>query len=41
MFNNFFKELREVKATLDNFDVLDESVEQMAETWKRGNDDRS
>lgn len=40
MFNGFSKELQEetLKATLDNFDVLDDSVNQMAEMWKTGND---
>ncbi|WP_336765951.1 TraB/GumN family protein [Paenibacillus sp. USHLN196] len=42
MFNDFSKELQEetLKATLDNFDVLDDSVNQMAEMWKTGNDKR-
>ncbi|PYY30609.1 TraB/GumN family protein [Paenibacillus illinoisensis] len=42
MFNDFSKELQEetLKATLDNFDVLDDSVNQMAEMWKTGNDDQ-
>lgn len=40
MFNGFSKELQEetLKATLDNFDVLNDSVNQMAEMWKTGND---
>lgn len=39
MFNNFSRELQEktLKATLDNFDVLDETVNHMAEMWKTGN----
>ncbi|WP_408893824.1 TraB/GumN family protein [Paenibacillus taichungensis] len=42
MFNKFSKELQEktLKATLDNFDVLDDSVNQMAEMWKTGNDEQ-
>ncbi|WP_433707895.1 TraB/GumN family protein [Paenibacillus illinoisensis] len=42
MFNHFSKELQEetLKATLDNFDVLDDSVNQMAEMWKTGNDEQ-
>ncbi|WP_312027094.1 TraB/GumN family protein [Paenibacillus illinoisensis] len=42
MFNNFSKELQEktLKATLDNFDVLDDSVDQMAEMWKTGNNEQ-
>lgn len=42
MFNNFSKELQEktLKATLDNFDVLDDNVDQMAEMWKTGNDEQ-
>ncbi|WP_339275922.1 TraB/GumN family protein [Paenibacillus sp. FSL W8-0426] len=42
MFNSFSKELQEktLKATLDNFDVLDDSVDQMAEMWKTGNDEQ-
>ncbi|NEU63016.1 TraB/GumN family protein [Paenibacillus sp. ALJ109b] len=42
MFNDFSKELQEktLKATLDNFDVLDDSVNQMAEMWKTGNDEQ-
>lgn len=41
-FNDFSKELQEetLKATLDNFDVLDDSVNQMAEMWKTGNDEQ-
>lgn len=40
MFNGFSKELQEsnLNQTLDNFDVLDDSVKQMAEMWKTGND---
>jgi len=42
MFNDFSKELQEktLKATLDNFDVLNDSVNQMAEMWKTGNDEQ-
>ncbi|NUU73916.1 TraB/GumN family protein, partial [Paenibacillus xylanilyticus] len=42
MFNDFSKELQEetLSATLDNFDVLDSSVDQMAEMWKTGNDEQ-
>ncbi|MEO2205714.1 TraB/GumN family protein [Paenibacillus pabuli] len=42
MFNDFSKELQEetLKATLDNFDVLDDSVNQMAVMWKTGNDEQ-
>ncbi|OAX45203.1 TraB/GumN family protein [Paenibacillus sp. AD87] len=42
MLNDFSKELQEktLKATLDNFDVLDDSVNQMAEMWKTGNDEQ-
>ncbi|MBT2765045.1 TraB/GumN family protein [Paenibacillus sp. ISL-20] len=42
MFNDFSKELQEetLKATLDNFDVLDDSVNQMAEMWKTGSDEQ-
>lgn len=42
MFNSFSKELQEknLKIALDNFDVLDESVNQMAEMWKTGNDEQ-
>ncbi|NUU73834.1 TraB/GumN family protein [Paenibacillus xylanilyticus] len=42
MFNSFSKELQEktLQATLDNFDVLDDSVDQMAEMWKTGNDEQ-
>ncbi|MCG7386226.1 TraB/GumN family protein [Paenibacillus sp. ACRRY] len=42
MFNDFSKELQEetLKATLDNYDVLDDSVNQMAEMWKTGNDEQ-
>ncbi|MGC5775236.1 TraB/GumN family protein [Paenibacillus pabuli] len=40
MFNDFSKELQEknLNAVLDNFDVLDDSVDQMAEMWKTGDD---
>ncbi|KQY87952.1 polysaccharide biosynthesis protein GumN [Paenibacillus sp. Root52] len=42
MFNNFSKELQEetLKSTIDNFDVLDTSVNQMAEMWKTGNEEQ-
>lgn len=42
MFDNFSKELQEknLNTALDNFDVLDESVNQMAEMWKTGNDEQ-
>ncbi|AZK44887.1 TraB/GumN family protein [Paenibacillus lentus] len=42
MFNGFSKELQEknLNAVLDHFDVLDESVNQMAEIWKTGNDEQ-
>ncbi|CAI6084172.1 hypothetical protein PAECIP112173_04202 [Paenibacillus sp. JJ-100] len=42
MFNNFSRELQEktLKATLDNFDVLDDTVNHMAEMWKTGNDEQ-
>ncbi|MGE7824648.1 TraB/GumN family protein [Paenibacillus sp. NPDC093718] len=42
MFNSFSKELQEknLNTALDNFDVLDESVNQMAEMWKTGNDEQ-
>ncbi|MGF9700373.1 TraB/GumN family protein [Paenibacillus sp. MABNR03] len=42
MFNDFSQELQEetLKGTLDNFDVLDDSVNQMAEMWKTGNDEQ-
>lgn len=42
MFNSFSKELQEknLNTALDNFDVLDESVDQMAEMWKTGNDEQ-
>lgn len=40
MFNGFSKELQEknLNIALDNFDVLDDGVEQLAEMWKTGND---
>jgi uncharacterized protein YbaP (TraB family) len=40
MFNNFSKELQEknLKAALDNYDVIGEGIDQMAEMWKTGND---
>lgn len=42
MFNDFSKETQEetLKATIENFDVLDNSVKQMAEMWKTGNDEQ-
>lgn len=42
MFDGFSKELQEknLNIALDNFDVLDESVNQMAEMWKTGNDEQ-
>lgn len=41
MFNDFSKELQEknLKAVLDNYDELDDSVDQMAEMWKTGSDE--
>ena len=41
MFNGFSKELQEknLNIALDNFDVLDDVVEQLAEMWKTGNDE--
>ncbi|SEL16557.1 TraB/GumN family protein [Paenibacillus sp. OK003] len=40
MFDHFSKELQEknLNAVLDNFGVLDDSVDQMAEMWKTGDD---
>ncbi|WP_054957661.1 TraB/GumN family protein [Paenibacillus dakarensis] len=42
MFDNFSKELQEknLKNTLDNFNVLDDSMELMADMWKTGDDQR-
>ena len=42
MFNDFSKETQEetLKATIENFDVLDNSVKEMAEMWKTGNDEQ-
>ncbi|GGF93958.1 hypothetical protein GCM10010912_43650 [Paenibacillus albidus] len=42
MFNGFSKELQEknLNAALDNFDVLDDNVDQMANMWKSGNDEQ-
>ncbi|WP_458122665.1 TraB/GumN family protein [Paenibacillus sp. Z3-2] len=42
MFNNFSKELQEenLNTTLDNFDVLDDDMNQLAEMWKTGNDEQ-
>ncbi|OMF12638.1 polysaccharide biosynthesis protein GumN [Paenibacillus amylolyticus] len=42
MFNDFSKELQEemLKGTIDNFDVLDSSVNETAEMWKTGNDEQ-
>ncbi|MCM3494093.1 TraB/GumN family protein [Paenibacillus lactis] len=41
MFNSFSKELQEknLNLVLDNFDVLDDSVEQLGEMWKTGDDE--
>lgn len=41
MFDDFSKELQErnLKTALDNFDTLDDSVDQMADMWKSGNDE--
>ncbi|MEF2966193.1 TraB/GumN family protein [Paenibacillus sp. M1] len=41
MFNSFSKELQEknLNVALDDFDMLDDSVEQLAKTWKTGNDE--
>lgn len=41
MFDGFSKELQEknLKNVLDNFDVLDDSVDQLADVWKSGNDE--
>ncbi|MFC4099194.1 TraB/GumN family protein [Paenibacillus xanthanilyticus] len=40
MFNSFSKDLQEanLKTTLDNFELVDESVDQMADMWKKGDD---
>ncbi|MBB3130313.1 hypothetical protein FHS19_005018 [Paenibacillus rhizosphaerae] len=40
MFDQFSKELQEknLNAALDNFDVLDDSVDQMADMWKKGDE---
>lgn len=40
MFNGFSKELQEknLNAALDNFDVLDDTVNDMADMWKQGDD---
>lgn len=42
MFNSFSKELQEenLNATLDNFDVLDDDMNHLAEMWKTGNDEQ-
>lgn len=42
MFNNFSKELQErnLNTTLDNIDVVEDSVNAMAEMWKTGNDEQ-
>ncbi len=42
MFNGFSKELQEknLNAALDNFDVLDDYVDEMADTWKTGDDQK-
>lgn len=41
MFDDFSKELQErnLKTALENFDALDDSVDQMADMWKSGNDE--
>ncbi|WP_374705836.1 TraB/GumN family protein [Paenibacillus sp. J45TS6] len=41
MFDDFSKELQErnLKTALDDFDTLDDSVDQMADMWKSGNDE--
>lgn len=41
MFDSFSKELQEknLKNVLDNFDMLDDSVDQLADVWKSGNDE--
>ncbi|WIV19643.1 TraB/GumN family protein [Paenibacillus polygoni] len=41
MFDDFSKELQErnLKTALDNFDALNDSVDQMADMWKSGNDE--
>ncbi|WP_152399344.1 TraB/GumN family protein [Paenibacillus cellulositrophicus] len=40
MFDQFSKELQEknLNAALDNFDVLDDGVDQMADMWKKGDE---
>ncbi|TYP70498.1 TraB/GumN family protein [Paenibacillus methanolicus] len=40
MFNDFSKELQEtnLKNTLTNFEMVDDSVDQMADMWKKGDD---
>jgi len=42
MFNGFSKALQEknLNTALDNFDVLDDGVDKMAEMWKTGNDEQ-
>ncbi|PZT53627.1 TraB/GumN family protein [Paenibacillus silvae] len=42
MFDTFSKELQEktLRSTIDNFEVLDNTVNQMAEMWKTGNDEQ-
>ncbi|AIQ44886.1 polysaccharide biosynthesis protein GumN [Paenibacillus sp. FSL R7-0273] len=42
MFNNFSKELQEANllAAIENYDVIDQSVDMMAEIWKSGNDEQ-
>ncbi|MEK4360163.1 TraB/GumN family protein [Paenibacillus sp. FSL M7-1455] len=42
MFNGFSKELQEknLNNALDNFDVLDDGVDKMAQMWKTGNDEQ-
>ncbi|MCI3920613.1 TraB/GumN family protein [Paenibacillus sp. TRM 82003] len=41
MFNSFSKELQatNLQAVVDNFDAIDESVDQMADIWKSGDDE--
>ncbi|MGQ3479575.1 TraB/GumN family protein [Paenibacillus sp. TY11] len=42
MFNNFSQELQEknLKTALDNYDTLDDNVDQLAEMWKSGDDEQ-
>uniref|UniRef100_UPI0005A6FDA1 TraB/GumN family protein n=1 Tax=Paenibacillus camerounensis TaxID=1243663 RepID=UPI0005A6FDA1 len=41
-FNDFSKELQEANllAAIENYDVIDQSVDMMAEMWKTGNDEQ-